>query len=479
MKLYNTLTRKIEPFKPLQDGKVGLYSCGPTVYNYVHLGNLRAYLFVDILKRYLRYSGLEVKHVMNVTDIDDKTIKGSQEAGKTLKEFTESYLQAFLQDLEALNMIRPDVMPKATEHINEMVSLIKRLAKNDYSYEVDGSTYFRIAKLKNYGELANLEKQCLKKSVCQRNIKDEYEKEEANDFVLWKNYQSEDGDVYWETEIGKGRPGWHIECSAMSMKYLGETFDIHTGGIDLIFPHHTNEIAQSEGATGKKFVNYWLHNGFLIVDGQKMSKSLHNFYTLRDIQDKGYNSLLVRLMLLKTHYRQQLNFTFAGFTEAETTVAKFLDLLVNLDFIENQNENEIQVDSLIEKGRIEFKKGMDDDLNISEALAAVFNFINEINKVIKSLNTKQAQKIKDYILEIDSVLGFIELFYQQYQERLKELANKSEIKELLDKRTEARKSKDYKLADKLRENLLEKGIIIDDVQDGYRVRLVNVVKNAD
>ncbi len=479
MKLYNTLTRKIELFKPLQEGKVGLYSCGPTVYNYVHLGNLRAYLFVDLLKRYLRYSGFEVKHVMNITDVEDKTIKGCQEEGKTLKEFTEFYLQAFLQDLESLNMIKPDVMPRATEHIEEIVAMIKKLEQNGYSYEINDSTYFRISKFENYGELAKLEKQSFKRDAEGRNIKDDYGKEEANDFALWKAWEPKDGDVYWETELGKGIPGWHIECSAMSTKYLGETFDIHTGGIDLIFPHHTNEIAQSEGATGKKFVNYWLHNGFLIVDGEKMSKSLHNFYTLRDIQDKGYNSLLVRFILLKTHYRQQLNFTFEGFSEAETMVAKFLDLLVNLDLIEKEQENELQIDSLIEKSRTEFKKGMDDDLNISEALAAIFNFINEINKTIRSLNIKQAQKIKDYILEIDSVLGFIELFYQQYQERLKELANKPEIKELLDKRAEARKNKDYELADRFRENLLEKGIIINDVQDGYRVRLVAVVKNIN
>ncbi|MCK5044727.1 cysteine--tRNA ligase [Candidatus Parcubacteria bacterium] len=479
LQLYNTLIRRIEPFKPLEDGKVGMYSCGPTVYNYVHLGNLRAYLFVDLLKRYLRYSGFEVKHVMNITDIDDKTIKGSQEAGKPLKEFTEFYFQAFLQDLESLNMVKPDVIAKATEHIEEIVNMIKRLEQNGYSYEINKSTYFRIAKFKNYGKLARLEKQSFKRDAEGRNIKDEYGKEEANDFALWKAWEPEHGDIYWDTEIGKGHPGWHIECSAMSTKYLGETFDIHTGGIDLIFPHHTNEIAQSEGATGKKFVNYWLHNGFLVVDGQKMSKSLHNFYTLRNIQEKGYNSLLVRLILLKTHYRQQLNFTFQGFNEAETIVAKFLDFLINLDFVENEKGNEVQIGSLIEESRNEFKKGMDDDLNISEALAAIFNFINEINKVIKSLNTKQAQKIKDYILEIDSVLGFIKLFYRQHQERLKELTNDSAVKELLAKRVEARKNKDYESADKLREELLKKGIIVNDVQGGYKVRLINVVENAN
>ena len=318
LKLFNTLTRKIKVFKPIKKNKVGMYSCGPTVYNFAHIGNLRAYVFADILKRYLKYGGFKVKHVMNITDIDDKTIRDSQKKGQTLREFTEFYTKAFIEDINSLNIEMPDILPKATKHIPEMASLIKKMLKNGSAYKSKGSIYFNISKFKKYGELAQLEKRNLKQNASKRlNISDEYEKEEVNDFVLWKAWQKKDRDIFWETEIGKGRPGWHIECSAMSMKYLGESFDIHTGGADLVFPHHTNEIAQSEAATGKKFVNYWTHNEHLLVKGKKMSKSLGNFYTLRDIQEKGYNPLLLRLILLKTHYRKILDFSFDDFEKAK------------------------------------------------------------------------------------------------------------------------------------------------------------------
>ncbi len=476
LKIFNTLTRKIEIFKPIKKGKIGLYSCGPTVYDFAHIGNFRSYIFVDLLKRYLKYSGFKVKHVMNITDIDDKTIKNSQKAGQILKEFTDFYLKAFIQDINSLNIQMPDIMPKATEHISEIVDLIKKIGKQGYSYESEKSIYFKISKFSDYGKLAQLDKQKLKHNAfCRLNLSDEYNKEQINDFALWKAYKPEHGKVFWDTSIGKGHPGWHIECSAMSMKYLGERFDIHTGGVDLIFPHHTNEIAQSEAATKKKFVNYWMHNEHLLVQGKKMSKSLGNFYTLRDIKDKGYNLLLMRFILLKTHYRKILNFTLKDFKEAESVVIKLLDFLINLDLIKSKEKNKLDIKDKISKTRDDFKKAMDRDLNISSGLASLFDFINEINKIMENLNLKQSQEIKKYIIEIDSVLGFIDLLYQKYRKQLSELINNKTIKKMLSQRTEARNNKDYKEADKIRKDLLEKGIIIEDTEKGCNVRLLKMI----
>jgi len=287
IKFKNSLSRVREEFKPIEPGKVKFYTCGPTVYNFAHIGNFRAYIFEDLLRRYLKYKGYDVYQVMNLTDIDDKTIRDSQKEGISLKDFTGRYIKAFFDDLDTLGIERAEQYPAATEHIPEMVELIKKLTENGYAYEVNGNYYFKISAFKDYGKLANLDMAGLKAGA--RVATDEYEKDSVSDFALWKAWDEADGDVYWETEIGKGRPGWHLECSAMSMKYLGNHFDIHTGGVDNMFPHHENEIAQSEGATGEKFVNYWMHCEYLIVDGRKMSKSLGNFYTLRDIIDKGYS----------------------------------------------------------------------------------------------------------------------------------------------------------------------------------------------
>src|SRR3989338_8353872 len=307
LKLYNTLTRKKEVFKPIKDKIVNLYTCGPTIYDYAHIGNFRAYICSDILKRYLKYKGFKVKHIMNITDVDDKTIKGANQQKISLKDYTKKYEKIFFEDIEALNIDKADVFPKATEHIKEMIDLVKKLLKNGIAYKSeDGSIYYDISKFKDYGKLSHTKIKELKEGA--RVNQDSYEKESANDFALWKAYHEEDGNIFWQTEIGKGRPGWHIECSAMSMKYLGSHFDIHAGGVDLVFPHHENEIAQSEAFTGKKFVNYWFHNEHLLVDGRKMSKSLGNYYTLRDLLTKNYNPKAIRYLLLSTHYRQQLNF---------------------------------------------------------------------------------------------------------------------------------------------------------------------------
>ena len=470
LKFFNTLTRKIEEFRPIKKRKVGLYSCGPTVYDFVHLGNLRAYVFVDLLKRFLKYKGFKAKHVMQITDVDDKTIRDSQAKGKGLKEFTDFYLKAFLEDIKELNIKEPDFIPRAIEHIREMVVLVKKLEKNGYTYRANNSIYFKISQFKNYGQLAQLEKQDLKKGASGRVLKDEYGKEEANDFVLWKAWQKEDGENFWQTEIGKGRPGWHLECSAMSMKYLGEHFDIHTGGTDLIFPHHTNEIAQSEAATGKKFVNYWLHNAHLLVDNQKMSKSLSNFYTLRDLKEKKYHPLLLRIILIKIHYRQLLNFTFNEFEEAKAIAEKFINFLTNLDFIQNKESNNLKIDFLINHCQNAFGKALDDDLNISQAFAVIFDFMNEINKLADRINVSQAGKIKKFIFEIDEVFGFIEKLDDEYKKFL-EKKKSVEIKQLLKERQKARELKDFALADELRKKIEGLGLLIEDTKEGFILKV--------
>jgi cysteinyl-tRNA synthetase len=316
LKFKNSYSRLLEEFVPVEEGKAKIYTCGPTIYNYQHIGNFRTFMWGDLLRRYLIYKGFDVTYVMNITDIDDKIIRESQKAGKSIKEFTSEFENAFFEDLDALGLMRADITPHATDHIPEMISMVQSLVDRGLAYEVDGSYYFKVEKFGDYGNLANLDMAGLKAGA--RVASDEYEKESVSDFALWKGWVETDGDVFWDTEIGKGRPGWHLECSCMSMKYLGETFDIHTGGVDLLFPHHTNEIAQSEGTTGKKFVNYWLHGEHLMIEGRRMAKSLGNFYTLRDIIEKGYPGVAVRYPLLSSHYRQQMNLTFDGLDAARS-----------------------------------------------------------------------------------------------------------------------------------------------------------------
>jgi len=457
LKLYNTLSRKKEIFKPIKDKEVRMYTCGPTVYNYPHIGNYRAYIAADILRRYLEYRKFKVKQVMNLTDVDDKTIRDSQKEGISLKEFTERYTKGFFEDLDSLNIQKADVFPRATEHIKEMVDVIKKLLDKGIAYKgEDGCIYYDVSKFEDYGKLSHIKIKELKAGA--RVRQDEYEKEQANDFALWKAWDKEDGDVFWETEIGKGRPGWHIECSAMSSKYLGEQFDIHTGGVDLIFPHHENEIAQAEGAIGKKpFVKYWIHNEWLLVEGKKMSKSLGNFYTLRDILDKGYHPMAVRYVLMATHYRQQLNFTFDELDAAKNSIQRLKDFMLRLESASAAKDNK-EVDELIKVYKRKFEQAMDDDLQISEALAAVFELIKAVNKL--AISKKNAEKIKKLIIAFNKVLG------------IKGLGEKEEIsgeiEELVKKREQARKNKDFDTADKIRDKLKEKGIILEDTPQGVR-----------
>ena len=481
LQLFNTLSRKKEDFKPIKHGSVGIYSCGPTVYDFVHIGNLRAYIFVDLLKRYLKYSGYRVRHVMNITDVDDKTIKGSIKKEQSLKEYTETYTDSFLEDLKSLNILLPDEMPKATENIKEMVDLIKRLKQKGYAYDVDGSVYFKISKFKNYGKLAQLDKQLLKRNIAGNiHSEDDYKKDQVNDFVLWKAWQPEDGDVFWETEIGKGRPGWHIECSAMSEKFLGKSFDIHTGGIDLIFPHHTNEIAQSESVTDKKFVNYWLHNAHLKVSGERMGKSLGNFYTLREITAKGWDPLFVRITLIKVNYLKTLNFTFDDLSSAKSIASRFVNFLIDIKLsnnggTSNKGDENNGIDDKIAEGKKKFIAAMDDNLNISSALAVLFDFMGEVNKIIGTLSSGQKNKITNFLMEVDSVLGFIGVAYDKYQKKLKETLKNKQISSLLDEREREKKLKNFKRADEDREELLRLGIVVTDQKNGFNIKLASIL----
>ena len=461
VKLFNTMTRKKEELKTVEPGVVKMYSCGPTVYNVVHIGNLRAFISADILRRWLKYNGYKVIQVMNLTDVDDKTIRDSRKEGISLKEFTERYAKAFFDDIKTLNIEPVEYYPRATEHINGMVRLIQTLLKNGIAYKSeDGSIYYDISKFKDYGKLAHLDLSGLKAGA--RVKHDSYEKKNVADFALWKAWDPEDGDVFWETSLGKGRPGWHIECSVMSMKYLGETFDIHTGGIDLVFPHHQNEIAQSEGATGKTFVNYWVHNEHLVVEGQKMSKSLGNFFTLKDLLKKGYSPKAIRWVLMSTHYRKKLDFTFQDLDAAKKTLMNLQDFLKNLD---EAGGSGAKVDSLIKKASKEFEKAMDDDLNISQAQAYMFEFVHEVNKLMadKKLSKKDAQKVKDLVKKFDKVLGVLE----EEKEEIPE-----EIILLAQAREDARKNKDWETADKIRDRLKEHGYLLEDTEKGVRVKKI-------
>lgn len=457
--LYNTLSRKKEEFRPIKPSLVTFYSCGPTVYNFAHIGNFRAYIASDILKRYLRYKGYKVRHVMNITDVDDKTIRNSMKERVSLTKFTERYTKAFFEDIKMLNILPADIFPRATENIEGMVKLIKKLLDNGHAYKADDGIYFKISTFKEYGKLSKIDLSQRKSSG--RVSSDEYDKESAHDFALWKFWTPEDGEVFWETEIGKGRPGWHIECSVMSAANLGTPFDIHSGGVDLIFPHHENEIAQSEAATKKQFVKYWFHNEYILVDGKKMSKSLGNFYTLRDIIDKGYRPKAIRYLLLAAHYRQPLNFTFDALKAAGAAVQRLTELMDRLKSADGkQNESVGMMITDMKKG---FEKNMDDDLNISGALGEVFEFVKQTNRLIAAdgLSAGDAEKVKEAMKEIDSVLGLLE-------EEKEELPK--EVILLAEERENARKEKDFSRSDSIREKIKKMGFSIDDTPSGPKVK---------
>ena len=457
LKFYNTLTKRLEEFYTINPGEVRMYTCGPTVYDYAHIGNFRTYIFEDLLRRYLKYKGFRVVQVMNITDVDDKTIRRSREEGVSLEDYTSRYTEAFFEDIDTLRIEHAEFYPRATEHIDDMVALIQKLIKNGYAYQLQGSWYYDVSKFKEYGKLSGVKLDELKPGA--RVSADEYTKDEVHDFALWKAYTPDDGDVFWETALGRGRPGWHIECSAMSTRYLGNHFDIHTGGVDNIFPHHENEIAQSEAATGEKFVNFWLHSAYLIVEGEKMSKSKGNFYTLRDILKRGYDPVIVRYLLLSSHYRQQLNFTFSGLDAAKSALSRIWDFIDNLKRIESNLSHNPEVDTIIEAASSGFITSLDDDLNISGALGVLFDFIRGINRLISSdsLGRDDARLVLEKLSDFNRVLDI----FPQGSEPLEDW-----VLEMIKKRDRARKSRDWETADRIRDELRKKGIILEDTPKG-------------
>ena len=457
MQFYNTLNRKKEKFNPLRKEKVSLYTCGPTVYDYAHIGNLRAFLFEDILRRYLEFLGLEVLHVMNITDIDDKTIRRSKEEGKSLVDFTNEYTDAFFEDLKVLNMRLAQHYPRATEFVSQMIATIQKLEEKGYTYTAEGgSVFFKISQFSEYGKLAHLNPEQLISG--ERVAADEYEKEEGRDFALWKGYKSEDGDVYWDSPWGKGRPGWHIECSVMSTYYLGDHFDIHCGGVDNIFPHHENEIAQSCAASGEAFVNYWLHNEHLLVDNQKMSKSAGNFYTLRDLFDKKFSAEAIRYTLISTHYRSKLNFTFDKVRASQKCVNKLCELKRRLALVGNKKDGDV-IESIADEMLAGFSQKLGDDLNISGALGELFTWVNNMFSRLDSnkINYESARQALSALRRIDQVLGVMEVDQIETNEK---------IQSLIDRRNQARKEKDWDVSDAIRKQLDELGIVLEDTQEG-------------
>lgn len=451
--LFNTLTRKKEEFKPQRRGRILLYQCGPTVYDRAHIGNLRSFVIWDILRRVFESQGLRVKQVMNITDVDDKTIKRSKDERVSLSNLTHRYTELFLKDIDALRILRPHVLSRATEHIEEMVRLIEALLKKGYAYRADdGSIYFKISKFKKYGRMAHVRLTALKPT--ERVLDDNYEKEDARDFVLWKAWTKDDGDVFWETPLGKGRPGWHIECSAMSMKYLGETFDIHAGGRDLIFPHHTNEIAQSEGATGKSLARFWLHNEFVLVNRSKMAKSLKNIISLDDIKKKGFSPIAYRYWLLQAHYRTQVNFTWEALEASQNALETLYNHYRELKKKRMAKTLWPDFSKLRDYYRLSFFKHIEDDLNTPTAVSELWNIIRKDN-----IDEKLKKELMD---EFDSVLG---LGFKD----LKSDEVPADVKKLVKEREIARRNKDWKSADTLRKKIKELGFSVDDTPEGPSV----------
>ena len=460
LKLTNTLTGNLETFNPQDNLTVRMYACGPTVYNFVHIGNLRTYVFEDVLRRHLA-SKWKIRHVMNITDIDDKIIKNSIEAGKDLKSFTAPFTEAFFEDCAKLRIQKPDTVSHATEHIPEMIDLVDRLIKNGYAYREGDSIYYRISKFGPYGRLSRLDKRELK--VGARIDADEYEKEAPQDFVLWKA-PKEPNEPRWPAPFGEGRPGWHLECSAMAMKYLGETLDIHCGAVDLIFPHHENEIAQSEAVTGHPFVRFWVHGEHLLVNGEKMAKSKGNFFTLRDLLEKGYDPLTIRYLLVSVRYRKQLNFTFDGLKEAKTALDRIKEFVFRLTAATLKAGRNDRVGSATRTARDAFEAALDDDLNTSGALGALFILIGECNVALASgeLQEDNRREILDLLKIVDERLAIVPPMEHSVLDQ--------EIDELVWKYTEARKNRDFALSDKIRQELLERGIVVQDTREGTKWR---------
>jgi cysteinyl-tRNA synthetase len=460
LRLYNTLTQQLETFKPLFGNTVRMYTCGPTVYNFVHIGNLRTFTFQDILRRWLRYRGFELNHVMNVTDVEDKIITNAAKEGKSIEEYTAIFTKAFFEDAATLRLERPEHIAKATEEIPVMVKAIETLAEKGCTYVSDGSVYFRISSFPEYGKLSHNDFAGIRSGA--RIDVDEYEKADARDFVLWKARKG--NEWYQETPFGDGRPGWHIECSAMAMKYLGETLDIHAGGVDLTFPHHENEIAQSESITGKPFARFWLHAEHLQIESQKMSKSLGNFYTLRDLLDMGYQPEAIRYLLASVPYRKKLNFTFDGLKAGSKSIERVRDFELRLQSAslqpgENEEAKRRACDA-IQK----FEDSLDDDLNTAEALAAIFEYVRAMNTMLdagqfREGNREDARRVLDIFDRVFDVLK---------PAKVETALSDEEVEAYIQQRAEAKKARNFSRSDEIRALLQEKGILLEDTKVGVR-----------
>ena len=464
MKIYNTLTRKKEEFKPIEEGKVRMYVCGPTVYNYIHIGNARPMIVFDTVRRYMEYAGYEVNYVSNFTDVDDKIIKAANEEGVTSDEISKRYIEECKKDMRDLNVLEATKHPLATEEIPGMIEMISTLIDKGFAYNKNGTVYYRTRKFSNYGQLSRKNIDDLEAGHRSILVAGEEEKEDPLDFVLWK--PKKPCEPYWESPWGQGRPGWHIECSVMSKRYLGDTIDIHAGGEDLIFPHHSNEIAQSEAANGVKFSNYWMHNGFLNIDNKKMSKSLGNFFTVRDISKK-YDLQVLRFFMLSAHYRSPINFSADLMEAAKNGLVRIITAVEKLDGIipsleeREMNESEKGLLTDLENLRIKFNSSMEDDFNTADAISAIFEMVKLANVNIDEKSSKEfAVKIKDTIVLLSDVLGIIT---EKEQEILDE-----DIEKMIEDRQNARKNKDFAKADEIRNSLLEMGIILEDTREGVK-----------
>jgi len=463
LSFFNTLSRSKETFVPMTEGEAKMYTCGPTVYNFAHIGNFRAYVFEDFLRRALKYRGFNVTQVMNLTDVDDKTIRDSRAEGVPLDTFTRRYKDAFFADLAKLRVEPAEHYPAATDHIPEMIALVQTLLDKGYAYRSeDGSIYYSIAKFPRYGQLARID---LKNQRSGGRVKsDEYDKDSVADFALWKAWDENDGDVAWDSPWGKGRPGWHIECSAMSMKYLGETFDLHTGGVDNMFPHHEDEIAQSEAANGVKFVNYWLHCEHLLVNNQKMSKSLGNFFTLRQVLEKGHSPEEIRWVLLGAHYRKKLNFSFESLEQAREALKSFKELFERLRAAAASGKPGAGVDD----PRAAFAAALDDDLNISEALAVVYGLQKQANRLLdaKELGAEAAALTLDYFKDFDRIFAVFDV------DKAGSDDIPAEVVALAERRQQARKAKDFAASDAFRAQLTALGWAVKDTAEGFKLTKV-------
>ena len=458
LKLYNSLGRRLEQFNPIKEGEVKMYTCGPTVWNYAGIHNFRTFIFEDVLRRYLKFKGFKVFQVKNITDVEDRIIRGIKESGMSRVQLTEFYEKAFMEDMATLGIERAELYPRATDNLQDMVDLIKTLIAKGYAYRAqDGSVYFDVSKFKDYGNLSGV--RLGEGKATGRVSEDHYdEKKEASDFALWKAWDPDDGEVFWQTELGKGRPGWHIECSTMSMKFLGESFDIHTGGMDLRFPHHENEIAQSEAATGKKFVNYWLHTGFLTTRGEEMHKSLGNVVYLRDLVKAGWEPKTVRLFLISSGYRDSVDMTDSGLEQARAQRARLAEVVDRLGSVSTPGKESSELARSLVEG---FEDAMDEDLNTPRALSVLFTFVKKANTLMDSgsLGKDAALEALEALRRVDAVLGVLDFRKGELPPRLAEL---------LAKREEARKRKDYAESDRIRKALKAEGVAVEDTPGGTR-----------